>query len=100
MIFCFLSICISMEDKESSVEIGEFSSSPGDERPNEQDMDDGGGASGSWDTLPIPDVLQNLISNGLCLLPTQCWSETARLMLVKNLSVYFLGHHCYQPGYS
>lgn len=89
-----------MASKESSVEIGEFSSSPEHEKssgkPDEEpSMETDGRASGSWadecsDTgVPVPDALQRLINNGVRFKSTAVWSQTARPMLVKSLSVYF-----------
>lgn len=89
-----------MASKESSVDIGEFSSSPEHEKssgkPDEEpSMQTDGGACGSWadecsDTgAPVPDTLQRLINNGLRFKSTAVWSRTARPMLVKSLSIYF-----------
>lgn len=88
-----------MASKESSVEIGEFSCSPEHEKssgkPDEEpSMQTDGGACGSWadecsDTgVPVPDALQRLI-NGLRFKSTAVWSQMARPMLVRSLSVYF-----------
>lgn len=77
---------------ESSIEIGQFTSSG----ENEDSMDGATGTlvdetSRSRDDsgVPVPDVLSHLINHGVKFKTVSHWSKTARLMLVKSLSVYF-----------
>ena len=80
-----------MESQESE-EISQFATS----------VESGGaeedGACGSWadetpepteEGVPVPEILSNLIKHGTRFKAVSSWSETARPMLVKNLSVYF-----------
>ena len=41
------------------------------------------------DSVPVPDVLTNLVNHGVKFKSVSHWSKTARPMLVKSLSVYF-----------
>ena len=88
-------IFVIMSDAESSVEIGEFTTSG--ETVSEVPMEEG--ARGTWaDESPgspddsgvqLPEALSHLVNHGVRFKPVEHWSQTARPMLVKKLSVYF-----------
>ena len=82
-----------MASQESSVEIGEFTTSG--ETISETPME---AAHGSWtdetpgspeDSVPVPEALSHLINHGVRFKSVQHWSKTARPLLVEKLSVYF-----------
>ena len=91
--FFALLASFAIGDNESSIKIGEFSSTLENKGTGKQQMGDD--ACRSWADecsepgVRIPDVLERLI-NGLHLKATHSWSGTAKPMLVKHLSVYFL----------
>ena len=94
MIFCFPSILFVMASQESNVEISQFTTSG--EKSNDTPMEEG--ACGSWadetpgspeERVEVPDALSHLINRGVRFKAVQHWSQTARPMLVKSLSVYF-----------
>ena len=82
-----------MASQESSVEIGEFTTSG--ETNNDTPMDGACGSradktSGSpEESVPVPEALTHLINHGVRFKSVHHWSQTAQPMLVKSLSVYF-----------
>ena len=93
LLFEQLLLFVSMGSQgESSVEIGEFTSS----RENKDSMKSATGTladetprSPDDSGIPVPDVLAHLANHGVKFKSVSHWSKTARPMLVKSLSVYF-----------
>ena len=87
-----------MASQEESENISQFTSSGETRIEKEKESRDeiGEGACFTWandkpdpPSIPVPDVLANLINNGTRFKPVSHWSSTSRPMLRKTLSVYF-----------